>query len=136
MTTHPPILRNSALSLPLVIVVGFIMSQPAGIGAAITGVFMLANLWVFSILGPRIVQAVATGESVALWSAGLGAKSLLLLGGVYGLLTLFPPEGVALGLVTLMLGTMLTALQLARQPLPEVVDSFPMAPPSAPPTET
>jgi hypothetical protein len=94
-------------------VVGFVYDQQIGIAAAISGVLVLFNLWLYSVLGPRLVTAVARQEGLGLWGAALLAKMVLMVGSVWLLLTFLPPQGVALGFVPLMLGTLATGVQLA-----------------------
>jgi hypothetical protein len=112
-TTNPPILRNSALALPAAVALAALWGGDHAVAAAISGLLTLANLWVLTVVGPRLVTAIAREELSALWAAALVAKFILLTGALIGLLRILPPLGLALGFVPLVLGTLVTALQLA-----------------------
>lgn len=114
MTTNPPILRNCALALPVAIGLGALWGADHALAAAASGLLVLANLWVLTILGPRLVTSIAREELSALWAAALVAKFLLLAGGLLALLKVLPPLGLAFGFVPLLVGTLITALQLAK----------------------
>jgi hypothetical protein len=115
MTTDPPILRNSALATPFALAVGALFGWDHVLAAAVSSAVLVGNLWVLSILGPPLVRSLARGTQPALWVAALLAKFVLLFG-VYALLFQFlPPLGLGLGVVTLMMGTLLTGLELARR---------------------
>jgi hypothetical protein len=112
----PPILRNSALAAPLV-VLGVALTLGAGdaVGAAIGSAVVLVNLWVLSVLGPRLVKALARDESTVLWMVALAAKFVLLIGTFFVLLRTVSPFGLMLGFVPLMVGALGTGMQLALQ---------------------
>lgn len=114
MTTNPPILRNSALALPVAVALGAAHSGEGALGAGLASLLVLGNLWVLSVVGPRLVKSLADGEFPGLWAAALVAKFFLLVGGFVGLVQVLPPIGVAMGFVPLMVGTLATAVQLAQ----------------------
>ena len=114
MTTNPPILKNSALVLPFAVAVGALWGIDFAIAAAASGLLALANLWVLSVLGPRLVTAIAREEFSALWVAALVAKFILLAALLVGMVQFLPPLGIALGFVPLLVGTLITAVQLAQ----------------------
>lgn len=113
-TTTPPILRNCAFASPLAILVAIPLGMDHVVAAAISTSLVLANLWALSILGPRLVQSVAKETFAGLWLAALGAKFILIAAILVGLVQVLPPLGVALGFVPLMVGTLVTGLQLAQ----------------------
>ena len=118
MTTSPPILRNSLLALPVAVGVAWAAWGPdhALAAAASTGL-IAANLWTLSVLGPRVVEGFATEEPdpwLTLWVGAIAATFLLLVGAFLVLLRFLPPAGVAMGFVPLLVGALVTALQLAR----------------------
>lgn len=118
MTNTPPILRNSALTVPVVVAAAWAVWGPDhALAAALSSALLLANLWSLSVLGPRVVEGVAApgGDPwLGLWAAAIAAKFLLLAGAFVALARLLPPVGMAVGFVPMLLGTFLTALQLAR----------------------
>lgn len=118
MTTSPPILRNSLLTAPVAVLLAWALWGPdhAAAAAASTGL-IAANLWVLSVLGPRVVSGFATEEPdpwLTLWVGAIAAKFLLLVGAFMVLLRYLPPLGVAMGFVPMLAGALVTALQLAR----------------------
>ena len=115
MTTNPPILRNCALALPVAIGVAALWGADHALAAAASGLLVLANLWVLTVLGPRFVTALAREEISALWAAALLAKFILLAGLLIGLVKVLPPLGLAFGFIPLLIGTLATALQLAQE---------------------
>ena len=114
-TTTPPILRNAALAMPVAVGIAALWGPDHALAATVSGLLVLANLWVLSILGPRLVTAVAREELSGLWAAALAAKFLLLAAALVGLVKVLPPLGIALGFVPLLAGTLITAIQLAQQ---------------------
>src|SRR5687767_10649692 len=118
MTNNPPILRNSALVAPFAVGVGFFFGPSTALAAAISSGVVLLNLWVLSVLGPRLVQAIARNEPGAgLFAAALVAKFLLVALATIWMASTLPPIGVALGFVPLLGGTLVTAIELARADL-------------------
>lgn len=125
MTTNPPILRNSALSLPLAVACGAAHSGEAAVAAALSSLLVLGNLWVLSVVGPRLVKSLADGEFPGFWASALAAKFFLLLGGFVALTRVLPPFGVAMGFVPLLVGTLVTAVQLAQAEASEDASASP-----------
>jgi hypothetical protein len=118
MTNHPPILRYSALALPLAIGPAFWVSLGHGVGATLSAVLLLVNFWVLATLGPRVVAGFAAEEGdpwLALWVGALGAKFALLVGAFVWLASTFPPVAVAIGFLPILLGTLGAAVQMARE---------------------
>jgi uncharacterized membrane protein len=118
MTNHPPILRYSALALPLAVGPAFTVSVQHGVGATCSAVLLLVNFWVLSALGPRVVAGFAREEGdpfMALWLSALVAKLLLLVGAFLWMVRVFPPPAVAVGFLPILLGTLGAAVQLARE---------------------
>lgn len=117
-TPELPLLRNCALSWPVAVGVAAGWGSQHALAAGICGGLVIGNLWLLSVLGSKLVEAIAKEDSsAALWMAALLAKFLLFA----GLLALagrtLPPLGLALGFVPLLLGTLLTGIELAvRQP--------------------
>lgn len=118
MTNHPPILRNSVLVLPLAVVPAFSVSTGHGVGATVSALLLLGNLWVLSTLGPRVVSGLARPDGdpwLGLWVGAIGAKFFLLVGAFLWLAQTFPAAAVAVGFLPILLGTLVTAVQLARE---------------------
>jgi len=115
-TNTSPILRNSTLVLPVAALGAAVLSWDHAAGAAASGALMLANLWALSVLGPRLVVAIARDEPVGLWVAALVAKFALVAVALVLLAKIVPPIAIAIGFVPLLAGTLITALQLAQQP--------------------
>lgn len=116
MTTHPPILRNSVLATPITLGVAAGFGVEHAIAAGVSSAVVLLNLWVLSILVPPMTRALARGEPTAgLWGAALIAKFVLLFGTYYLLFRVLPPFGLGLGFVSLMVGTLITGIELAWQ---------------------
>ncbi len=114
-TTQPPLLRNAALSLPIAVVVGALWGVEHAFAAAVCGAVVLGNLWMLSVLAPRVVHSVSRGESPALWVGMLGLKFVVLTAIVLGMARYFPPLGVALGFLPMVLGTLATGVQMAQE---------------------
>jgi hypothetical protein len=117
-TTDPPILRNSALAAPLVVVaVALVLGPMEAVGTAVGSAAMIGNLWLLSLLAPRFVASMAdessSGASPAFWAVALLAKFVLLIGLFVGLFEVLPAFGVALGFVPLMVGALGTGIHLA-----------------------
>lgn len=102
------------LSVPLGVVCGAFDGVEGAVAAFVSSAVVIANLWVLSVLGPRLVTSLAREESPMLWAAALAAKFALLIGVFLGMLRVFPPMGVAMGFVPLLVGTLATGIQLAR----------------------
>jgi hypothetical protein len=85
------------------------------VAAGVAGALVLLNLWVLSVLGPRVVRSLARGEPPTLWVAAIGAKFVLFVGAFVLLLKALPPLGIALGFVPLLAGTLITGIWLAAQ---------------------
>lgn len=115
MTNDPPILRNSLIATPITVGLASSFGVDHAVAAGVSSALVLVNFWVLSVLGPPIVRALARGESPALWVAALLAKFALFFGAYYLLFQILPPFGLGLGFVSLLIGTLLTGIQLARQ---------------------
>ena len=118
MTTHPPILRSSALALPLVVGPAFAVSVGHGLGAVLASLLLLGNFWVLGTLGPRVVTGLAAPEGdpwLALWVGAIAAKFFLLVAAFVWLAQTFPAAGVAVGFLPILLGTLAAAVQMARE---------------------
>jgi hypothetical protein len=93
------------------------------VAAASSAGVLVANLWAWSVLGPRLVGSVAADDGGAgLYAAALGAKTLLVLAVIAVLLTSgWSPAGLAIGLATLPAATLLAALL----PTPKTAEASP-----------
>lgn len=116
MTQNPPILPSSALVVPIAVALGFFWGLEGAATALLSSLVALSNLWVLSILGPRLVAAIAREEQgmAALCGLGIVAKFLLVAGLYAWMATHLPPQAVALGFLPMLGGTLITALVLAR----------------------
>jgi len=113
-TQDPPILRNSALATPVVVLAVALVRGPwEAVGTLVGSAVVLGNLWVLSILGPRLISALANERDPTVWMASLLAKFVLLIGLFLLLFKVLPAFGLMLGFVSLMLGTLATGLELA-----------------------
>jgi hypothetical protein len=112
-TTPHPILRLSALAAPLAVAgaAAWGGAEVAAAAAVSSGV-LIGNLWLWSVLGPRLVGSLAADDGGAgLYAAALAAKTLLVLAVVAWLLTSgWSPAGLAIGLAVLPVSTLLAAL--------------------------
>lgn len=126
MTTHPPILRNSVLATPITLGVAAVFGLATGspsasraaelaVAAAVSSGVVLLNLWVLSVLVPPMIRAIARQEAPLLWSSALVAKFILLFVTYYLLFQFLPPFGLGLGFISLMVGTLITGIELAWQ---------------------
>jgi hypothetical protein len=119
MTKTPPILRNSALSIPLGVIAGAFMSWPDAGSALVSSLVVIGNMWVLSVLSPRALEALArsaegeAGGDVALWMGAIAAKFVLLLLLYLAMLQFLPPFGLAMGFVPMLVGVLITGIQLA-----------------------
>src|SRR6476646_11949432 len=122
MTNNPPILQNSALVVPVSVAVGLLWGVDTAGTALLSSVVALSNLWVLSILGPRLVMAVAREEQgmAVLCGAGIVAKFVFVAAAYVWMAKNLPPNGVALGFVPMLGGTLITALVLARADLQDM----------------
>jgi hypothetical protein len=114
MTTNPPILRNSLLATPVAVLAGLVSSVPDAFAALVSTGVVLGNLWVLGVLGPRLVTSVAQGESTVLWVGALLAKIVVVIGVFVAMLQVLPPFGLAMGFLPMLVGTLVTGVQLAR----------------------
>lgn len=114
-TMTPPILRNFVLASPIAILGAAPLGVDHVVAAALSTALVMANLWALSILGPRLVQSVAKESFPGLWLAALGAKFTLIAMALVGMVKFLPLMGIALGFVPLVIGTLVTGLQLAQQ---------------------
>lgn len=116
MTTNPPILANSVLVAPFAVALGFLWGLETAATALLSSVVALTNLWVLSILGPRLVRAIARDEQgvAALCGAAIVAKFLLVAAIYAWMAQHLPPYGIALGFVPMLGGTLITAVVIAR----------------------
>ncbi|MBX2799383.1 MAG: hypothetical protein KTR31_17035 [Myxococcales bacterium] len=113
--TNPPIFRNSILTWPVGVAIGAAIGTDYALAAGVSGALCVANIWVLSVLGPRLVSSVAKEEFAGMWLAALGAKFVILAGLLLALVRIFPPLGVGLGFVPLLLGTLITGIGLAQE---------------------
>lgn len=117
MTSHPPILRYSALALPLAVGPAFAVSVVHGVGATCSALLLLANFWVLSVVGPRIVAGMAKEDGdpwMPLWVSALVAKLGLLVAAFLWLIRVFPAPAIAVGFLPILLGTLVAAVQMGR----------------------
>jgi hypothetical protein len=116
MTTNPPILPNSALVVPIAVALGFLWGPDTAATALLSSIVSLSNLWVLSILGPRLVSAIAREEQgiAALCAVAIAGKFLLVAAIYAWMAQHLPPYGIALGFLPMLGGTLITALVIAR----------------------
>ena len=118
MTNSPPILRNSLLTAPVAVLLAWALwGSDHALAAAVSSALIAANLWVLSVVGPRVVSGFASEEPdpwLTLWVGAIASKFLLLVGAFLVLLRFLPPLGVAMGFVPMLAGALVTALQHAR----------------------
>ncbi len=107
------IVKSTALSLPVPVVIGAWFGTEMAVTAALAGALMLANLATMAWVGPRFVRSLADGEGGGLWGPMLFVKTGLMLGLTVELAQRLPAEGVALGLSPILFGTV-GALVFAR----------------------
>lgn len=119
MTNNPPILQNSALVVPLAVGAGLFWGTDTALTALLSSIVALSNLWVLSILGPRLVMAIAREEQgmAVLCGAGITAKFLFVAAAYVWMAKTLPPVGVALGFLPMLGGTLITAVILAKADL-------------------
>jgi len=110
------IVKSTALSLPVPVVIGAWFGAEMAVTAALAGTLMLANLATMAWVGPRFVRSLADGEGGGLWGPILFMKTGLMLGLTVELAQRMPAEGVALGLSPIFFGTV-GALVFARPAL-------------------
>lgn len=127
MTTTLPILKNSALAIPLGIVIGAFAGPADAVAALVSSLVVIGNLWLLHILSARALAALArqysekspgddsgeSGAEVMLWMGALGAKFVLLLLLYLGMLKFLSPFGLAMGFVPMLVGVLVTGIQLA-----------------------
>lgn len=101
--------------MPLAVVAGLLNSVPDAVAALVSSVAVLANLWILSVLGPRLVKSIAREESPVLWVVAILAKFVLLMVLFVAMLKVLPPFGLAMGFVPMLVGTLITGIQLARE---------------------
>ena len=114
-TTTLPLLRNAAFSVPLAVLLGALWGAEHAVAAAVSSGVMLANFWALSLLGPRVVASLARGRDAVPWVGLLGLKFLVVCGVLLGLVRVFPPVGVALGFVPLVVGVLVTGIMAAQE---------------------
>lgn len=105
MKTHPPILRNSAIGL-FVLVAASVLQNGGVFGAQVlgSGVLVLGNLWALSKISQRLVHSLVKGQESLMWVGILIGKIVLTLT-VFGFLIFaFEPIAVFLGLSCLFVG--------------------------------
>jgi len=122
MTPSPEqqLLRNCAVSWPVAVGVAALWSWPHAIAAGISGAIVVANLWTLSVLSGKLVEGIAReDQSTALWTAALFAKFALFAGLLVLVGRSLPLLGVALGFLPLMLGTLLTGIEIALREPPD-----------------
>lgn len=111
-TTPPPILRFSVFTAPFAVAAGAVWGADVALAAALSAGLTLLNLWGWSVLGPRLIGSLAGDDGGAgLYAAALATKTLLVLGLLAWLLVSgWSPIGLALGILPLPIGTLVTAL--------------------------
>lgn len=113
-TNDPPILRNSALATPFVaLAVALALGVDQAFATLVGSALVLTNIWVLSVLGPRLVNALAKERDATIWMIALLAKFVVLVGVFLLLFRLLPAFGLMLGFASLMIGTLGTGLELA-----------------------
>jgi hypothetical protein len=115
--------RNAVLLVPLAVLPGLWASPAHGLAAFLSSVVLLANFRALSILGPRLVMGSADPDGdpwLPLVGGGLVIKTGVLLLAFRLMLRHLPPEGVALGFLPILLGTLVTAFQLTRLEPPDL----------------
>ena len=113
-TADPPILAASAIAVvPVVVGVWVTLGPEHALGAAVGSCLVLFNLWLLSVLGPRVVASLAKDEPPTMWVLALMAKFAILVGGFFALFQVLPAYGLLLGFVPMLLGTLGAGVRLA-----------------------
>ncbi len=113
-TSELPLLRNCAVSWPVAVGVAAFWSPAHAIATGISGGLVIANLWLLSVLSSKLVEGIAREDArTALWMAALFAKFALFAGLLALVGRSFPLLGVAFGFLPLLLGTLLTGIEIA-----------------------
>lgn len=123
MITPKTILRDSALALPgVVVVAAWVDGWLGALGALVAGLVALGNLALLSWLVRRVVRVMAAGGGAGP-AVVLAVKSVVVVALFLGLVVVFPPRSVALGLGAAILGLSVRAIrETLRIPHPEVTD--------------
>lgn len=120
MTPNPelPLLRNCAVCWPVAVGVASLWGVDHAVAAGISGAVVVLNLWLLSVLSGKLVEGIAREDQrTALWMAALFAKFALFAGLLVFVGRSFPLLGVAFGFLPLMLGTLVTGIEIAvREP--------------------
>jgi hypothetical protein len=101
--------------MPLAVVAGLLNSTNDAVAALVSSAVVLGNLWILSVLGPRLVKSIAREESPVLWVAAILAKFVLLMVLFVAMLKVLPPFGLVMGFLPMLVGTLVTGIQLARE---------------------
>ncbi|MEM6925289.1 MAG: hypothetical protein AAF602_00055 [Myxococcota bacterium] len=113
-TSELPLLRNCAISWPIAVGVALLWGIDHAVAAGISGAVVVANLWLLSVLSSKLVEGIAREDPrTALWMAALFAKFALFAGLLLLVGRSFPLLGVAFGFLPLLLGTLLTGIEIA-----------------------
>ena len=115
MTINRLLLRNAALCVPVSVGLGVLWSWDHAVAALISCLVVVVNLWVLSILGPRVVMSLSKQQNPTFWMALLGLKFIVLACVLIVLVRGYPPVGVALGFVPLVLGGLITGIELGLE---------------------
>lgn len=111
MKTRATLLREIALALPLLLLVGSLIGGSEGaLAVGLSGLVALVNVAALAVVADCLVRAGSTGQGAGLTVALLLAKMALLLGAYALLLVYFPPLFVALGLTLVMAGVLVSGL--------------------------
>lgn len=99
MTTLPPILRDSALPLPFVVLPALVLGDlQLAIGTLLAGVLSVLNLALLGLLIDRVARSTASGAPSGVAGFLLSGKLVASLAVFGWLLLVFPPLSVPLGL--------------------------------------
>lgn len=112
-TTTTPLLRNVAICIPLTVGGAAWFDAAIALGAVASSLLVLANLTILSVLVPGILRAIASQRSPALLMGLVLVKFVLFTVLLLWLTRTFPPMGVVLGFVPMVLGTLITGIELA-----------------------
>lgn len=110
----PPILPYSAVAiLPVAAMVWLSIDLPHALGSVVGSAVVLFNLWLLSVLGPRLVASLAGDRSPVMWLLALFAKFVLLIAVFFSLFRVLPPYGLLLGFVPMLVGTLAAGVRMA-----------------------
>jgi hypothetical protein len=110
MTALPPILKTSAAAWPVLVGVGAASGPSVALGAVVAGGLVISSLGVGVFAGQRFVASLEAQQGGGVWGSLLLSKSALVLAAFVALAERLPPQGLALGLCTLLVGAFGAAL--------------------------